>query len=76
VRFRLPDAIRKPPLDAMLAGDGTWSFTSDDPTGDLHQLTGWAIEHDVRLESLSVSPPTLEDVYLELTQDGAAESDA
>ncbi len=40
---------------------------TDDPTGVLHALTGAALERGERLESLSVSRPTLEDVYLELT---------
>jgi ABC-2 type transport system ATP-binding protein len=40
---------------------------TDDPTTLLHRLTGEAIERGARLENLSVSRPTLEDVYLELT---------
>ena len=40
---------------------------TDHPTHLLHQLTGEAIERGERLENLSVSRPTLEDVYLELT---------
>ncbi len=33
----------------------------------LHDLTGWALEHNVELESLNVARPSLEDVYLRLT---------
>ena len=33
----------------------------------MHEVTGWAIEHDVALEMLEVTQPSLEDVYLELT---------
>jgi ABC-2 type transport system ATP-binding protein len=40
---------------------------SDDPTALLHELTGAALARGERLEGLSVSRPTLEDVYLELT---------
>ena len=40
---------------------------TDDPTALLHRLTSEAIERGERLENLSVSRPTLEDVYLELT---------
>jgi ABC-2 type transport system ATP-binding protein len=40
---------------------------TDDPTELLHRLTGEALERGDRLENLSVSRPTLEDVYLELT---------
>ena len=41
-------------------------FTSTDPTRDVHAVTGWAIARDVRLDGLSVSRPTLEDVFLGL----------
>jgi ABC-2 type transport system ATP-binding protein len=40
---------------------------TDDPTELLHRLTGEALERGERLENLTVSRPTLEDVYLELT---------
>jgi ABC-2 type transport system ATP-binding protein len=33
----------------------------------LHQLTGWALDHDVALSQLTVDRPSLEDVYLRLT---------
>ena len=35
-------------------------------------LTTWALDHDVDLGHFSVTQPTLEDIYLELT--GAAET--
>jgi ABC-2 type transport system ATP-binding protein len=40
---------------------------TDDPTELLHRLTSDALRRGERLENLSVSRPTLEDVYLELT---------
>jgi ABC-2 type transport system ATP-binding protein len=40
---------------------------TDDPTELLHRLTGEALDRGERLENLTVSRPTLEDVYLELT---------
>jgi ABC-2 type transport system ATP-binding protein len=45
---------------------------TDDPTELLHRLTGEALESGRRLEGLTVSRPTLEDVYLELTDGGGA----
>jgi ABC-2 type transport system ATP-binding protein len=45
---------------------------TDDPTALLHELTGAALARGERLEELSVSRPSLEDVYLELTAEGAA----
>jgi ABC-2 type transport system ATP-binding protein len=43
---------------------------TDDPTRLLHELTTAALARGERLEGLSVTRPTLEDVYLELTADG------
>jgi ABC-2 type transport system ATP-binding protein len=40
----------------------------EDPTALLHELTSTALARGERLEELSVSQPSLEDVYLELTQ--------
>ena len=42
---------------------------TDDPTRLLHELTGAALARGERLEALTVTRPTLEDVYLELTAD-------
>jgi ABC-2 type transport system ATP-binding protein len=54
---------------AWRASDGTLEerFT-DDPTALLHQLTSAAVARGERLEELSVTRPSLEDVYLELTE--------
>jgi ABC-2 type transport system ATP-binding protein len=43
----------------------------DDPTSVLHHLTGWALDRGTTLADLAVVRPSLEDVYLQLT-DGAA----
>ena len=40
---------------------------TEDPTALLHQLTSAALARGERLRDLSVTRPTLEDVYLELT---------
>ena len=42
---------------------------TDDPTELLHRLTADALDRGERLEGLSVTRPSLEDVYLELTAD-------
>jgi ABC-2 type transport system ATP-binding protein len=42
---------------------------TDDPTTLLHELTGAALARGERLEELTVTRPSLEDVYLELTGD-------
>jgi ABC-2 type transport system ATP-binding protein len=48
-------------------GGGLVERRVDDPTQLLHELTGAALARGARLEGLTVSRPTLEDVYLELT---------
>jgi ABC-2 type transport system ATP-binding protein len=40
---------------------------TEDPTALLHQLTSAALARGEQLRDLSVSRPTLEDVYLQLT---------
>ena len=46
---------------------------TDDPTDLLHRLTSDALARGERLEGLSVSRPTLEDIYLELTAEAEVE---
>jgi ABC-2 type transport system ATP-binding protein len=46
---------------------GTWELRTSQPTADLHALTGWALGRGTELDALTVSQPTLEDVYLQLT---------
>jgi ABC-2 type transport system ATP-binding protein len=41
---------------------------TDDPTALLHQLTSEALAHGERLRDISVTRPTLEEVYLELVE--------
>jgi ABC-2 type transport system ATP-binding protein len=48
-------------------GGGLVERRVDDPTRLLHELTGEALARGARLEGLTVTRPTLEDVYLELT---------
>ena len=40
---------------------------TDDPTELLHRLTSEALQRGERLQGLTVSRPTLEEVYLQLT---------
>jgi ABC-2 type transport system ATP-binding protein len=44
---------------------------TEDPTALLHQLTSGALARGEPLRDLSVTRPSLEDVYLELTAEGA-----
>ncbi len=49
---------------------------TDDPTALLHQLTSAALARGEGLRDLSVTRPTLEDVYLELTAEAPVEEPA
>jgi ABC-2 type transport system ATP-binding protein len=48
-------------------------LTTDEPTRVLHELTGEALAAGRELEALQVRRPTLEDVYLSLTDEEEAE---
>ncbi|MCH7789567.1 MAG: ABC transporter ATP-binding protein [Acidobacteria bacterium] len=52
--------------DRATESDGFITLSTDDPTEDLHALTGWAIEHGVSFHDLELRRPSLEDVYLDL----------
>jgi ABC-2 type transport system ATP-binding protein len=69
IRFLLPAgiALTDLPLRASPDGGGMVLVVSSRPTDALHRLTGWALERGRELESLTVSRPSLEDVYLALT---------
>ena len=76
IRFRVRPGLEPPPdeLSAQLSDDdGRYTITTDTPTRDLHRLSGWAIEQGAELEDLSVSSPSLEDLFVELA--GASEQD-
>jgi len=71
VSFRLPEGTEAPDLPDLgasrrVAGT-TVEVRSVRPTADVHVLTQWAIERGVELGDLSLSRPSLEDVYLDLT---------
>jgi ABC-2 type transport system ATP-binding protein len=51
--------------------NGAVVIETANPTAELHRLTGWAMQRDVTLSGLTVDRPSLEDVYLRLTGDGA-----
>jgi ABC-2 type transport system ATP-binding protein len=60
-------------LVSYRTGDGPpRTHETDDPTALLHELTAAALARGERLDDLSVTRPSLEEVYLELT----AEADA
>jgi ABC-2 type transport system ATP-binding protein len=81
VSFQLPDRVE--PADALTTFGAMMGpeirvsgrlveATVEQSTRVVHQLTGWAIEHDVELLGLSVTRASLEDVYLQLTSGAAS----
>jgi ABC-2 type transport system ATP-binding protein len=72
IRFGLPSGVALeelpdvPALERSVEG-GRVLIRTADAVRATAQITAWALEHDVELEHFSVSQPTLEDVYLELT---------
>ncbi|MEX2553124.1 MAG: ABC transporter ATP-binding protein, partial [Actinomycetota bacterium] len=70
VRFKLPEGAQLP-AEVMAAAaevNGYLEFKIPNPTHFLHDLTGWALQNKVTLESLEVKRPSLEDIYLKLTE--------
>jgi ABC-2 type transport system ATP-binding protein len=75
VKFQLPaDAPALPePLGQGAKLDGAnIEIATSDPTRTLYELTSWAVQAHITLAGLEVSRPSLEDVYLEITEDVAA----
>ena len=78
VSFDLPDGITVDvlggavPSAASVAGRRI-EFSTKSPTAAVAALTGWAVARGIELEELSVTRPTLEDVFLDLVADDPAE---
>jgi len=67
VTFRIPEGADLPASIGAETDGATARIRTSDATRTLHELTGWAVSRGVRLDTLEVSRPSLEDVYLELT---------
>jgi ABC-2 type transport system ATP-binding protein len=74
ISWRQPPGGPRPPerLGAAVDGDGSAVIRTGDVVTVLNALTSWAIDEGVDLADLRVARPTLEDVYLHLT-DGEAD---
>jgi ABC-2 type transport system ATP-binding protein len=72
IRFELPDGWTLEELPAVPALErsserGRVLIRTGEAVRATAQITAWALEHDLELAQFSVTQPTLEDVYLELT---------
>ncbi|CAN5421780.1 ABC transporter ATP-binding protein [soil metagenome] len=73
ITFRLPagvEASRIPEAAGAPTVVGSEvELAAGDPTRALNHLTGWAIDQGIELSGLTVARPSLEDVYLSLTEE-------
>ena len=76
IRFRLPSGAELPAQlrASAKAGADDIELETMDPTRTLYEVTSWAVQAGISLEGLEVTRPTLEDVYLQITEDVGAES--
>ena len=79
VRFVLPDGVGLADVPLPTGTDarmraGFVEFAVPEPTAALHALTRWALDRGEGLSGLAVERPSLEDVYLALTDESAADS--
>ena len=74
IRFRTSSGLAASELPSELAtvaiADGTITITTGETTRALNVLTSWALERGIELGGLTVSRPSLEDVYLQLAGSG------
>jgi ABC-2 type transport system ATP-binding protein len=77
ISFKLPDGVGAADLPATVVDalgrdrrqpNGEIELRTEQPTAILNALTGWALARDLELAGLEVRRPSLEDVYLELTE--------
>ena len=70
IRFRLPAGVDPAslPVDVTIDQHGYCELTTTDDVRVLHALTGWSLDHDIPLEGLVASRPSLEDIYLALVR--------
>jgi ABC-2 type transport system ATP-binding protein len=71
IRFRLPNGLSlvdlpKVPGEPSMDGDSAVVLTYE-PVLASQRITTWAVDWGIQLAHFSVTQPTLEDIYLELT---------
>src|ERR1700680_365410 len=75
VKFQLPanaPALPEPLRQGAKLDGANVEIATPDPTRTLHHLPSWAARAHITLAGLEVSRPSLEDVYLEITEVVAA----
>jgi ABC-2 type transport system ATP-binding protein len=74
ISFSPPEGVEPSQLPPELAAitelrDGRFHLQSRHPAGTLQALASWALGRDLDLDDLTVGRPTLEDIYLQLTEE-------
>jgi ABC-2 type transport system ATP-binding protein len=69
IRFSLPEGVDPAclPVSGVTSAGSEVVVETSEPIRVLHELTGWALAQGRDLVGLTVSRPSLEDIYLELT---------
>ncbi|MFZ0015297.1 MAG: ABC transporter ATP-binding protein [Acidimicrobiia bacterium] len=68
ISFRRPAGISLP-FDGRRDGE-TVVIEATQPTAEIYRISSWAMDNGIELEELSVTRPSLEDIYLALTEEG------
>jgi ABC-2 type transport system ATP-binding protein len=79
VSFDLPDGITIDELTGVIPSSTSnvgsrVEFSTKTPTAAVAALTGWAVARGLELAELSVTRPTLEDVFLDLVGEDPPET--
>ncbi len=80
IRFELPDGMAVDDAVGTASGTvtvvaGTVELTTESPTAALLAVTSWAVDRGVELAGLTVSRPSLEDMFLEVTAEEHGRAD-
>jgi ABC-2 type transport system ATP-binding protein len=70
VSFTLPSALAvdELPVSGAAVQSGRVLIQTEEVMATLHTLSGWAVDRALEITDLTVQRPTLEDIYLELTE--------
>lgn len=68
ISFRRPAGL-SPPFEARADGE-TLVIEATEPTAEIYRIASWAMDEGIELEELSMTRPSLEDIYLALTEEG------
>jgi ABC-2 type transport system ATP-binding protein len=74
ITFTMPDGLgadRLPPLPApaSVQANGRAEIVAPEPMPVLYALSSWAVQHDLKIPDIAVQRPSLEDIYLRLSQE-------